>query len=254
MQNKTKNNKERFRVYRKKMAACLLVGMLAVSTAVTGCGKKDIDYDVEGNGGSGSNADSGSLQGKYGIPESCDTEIATGDSGIQKIAIDAEEVIVPDTGDLYVASFKKKETTNDSKKETVEAVLDKDKGIYEYDYDKRTKEDIQTEIDMYEAEKKKGDSDMASYYDSWINDLKDELATAPDEYPAAGDYTGDTFIGSIGDTRFTVSTPSEENGTTGYSLYLADDFLKYRPRMEQVDVIQLPWTITCSMVEMSQIL
>jgi hypothetical protein len=35
MQNKTKNNKERFRVYRKKMAACLLVGMLAVSTAVT---------------------------------------------------------------------------------------------------------------------------------------------------------------------------------------------------------------------------
>lgn len=63
---------------------------------------------------------------------------------------------------------------------------------------------------MYEAEKKKGDSDMASYYDSWINDLKDELATAPDEYPAAGDYTGDTFIGSIGDTRFTVSTPSEK--------------------------------------------
>ena len=63
-------------------------------------------YDVEGNGGSGSNADSGSLQGKYGIPESCDTEIATGDSGIQKIAIDAEEVIVPDTGDLYVASFR----------------------------------------------------------------------------------------------------------------------------------------------------
>lgn len=115
MQNKTKS-KEGFRTYRKKMAAILLVGMLAVSTAVTGCGKKDIDYDVEGNGGSGSNADSGSLQGKYGIPESCDTEIATGDSGIQKIAIDAEEVIVPDTGDLYVASFKKKETTNDSKK------------------------------------------------------------------------------------------------------------------------------------------
>lgn len=47
MQNKTKS-KEGFRTYRKKMAAILLVGMLAVSTAVTGCGKKDIDYDVEG--------------------------------------------------------------------------------------------------------------------------------------------------------------------------------------------------------------
>ena len=104
MQNK-KNNKVGFRTYRKKMAAMLLVGMLAVSTAATGCGKKDVDYDVDGNGGSGSgsNADSGSLQGKYGIPESCDTQIATGYSGIQKIAIDAEEVIVTDKGDLYVA-------------------------------------------------------------------------------------------------------------------------------------------------------
>ena len=66
MQNK-KNNKVGFRTYRKKMAAMLLVGMLAVSTAATGCGKKDVDYDVDGNGGSGSgsNADSGSLQGKY---------------------------------------------------------------------------------------------------------------------------------------------------------------------------------------------
>lgn len=231
MQNKTKN-KAGLRTYRKKMVAMLLVGMLAVSTAATGCGKKDVDYDVDGNGGSGSgsSADSGSLQGKYGIPESCDTQIATGDTGIQKIAIDAEEVIVPDTGDLYVAPFKKKEITNNEKKEIVEAVLDKDKGIYEYDYDKRTKEDIQTEIDMYEAEKKRDGGDMTSYYDSWIEDLKTEMQTAPDEYPAAGDYTGDTFIGSIGDTRFTVSTPSEENGTTGYSMYLSDDSLKYRPK------------------------
>ena len=51
MQNK-KNNKVGFRTYRKKMAAMLLVGMLAVSTAATGCGKKDVDYDVDGNGGS----------------------------------------------------------------------------------------------------------------------------------------------------------------------------------------------------------
>ena len=42
MQNK-KNNKVGFRTYRMKMAAMLLVGMLAVSTAATGCGKKDVD-------------------------------------------------------------------------------------------------------------------------------------------------------------------------------------------------------------------
>lgn len=233
MQNK-KNNKVGFRTYRKKMAAMLLVGMLAVSTAATGCGKKDVDYDVDGNGGSGSgsNADSGSLQGKYGIPESCDTQIATGDSGIQKIAVDAEKVIVPDTGDLYVAPCKKKTTTNDDKKQTVEAVFDKDKGIYEYDYEKRTKSDIQEEIDMYENEKKKNssDTDMVSYYDTWIEDLKTEMQTAPDEYPAAGDYSGDAFIGSIGDQKFTISTPDEDNGSTGYSLYFTGDTLTYRPK------------------------
>ena len=73
------------------MAAMLLAGMLAVSTAATGCGKKTVDYDVDGSGGAGSGstdnnktADSGSLQGKYGIPEECDVEIATGDTGIEK--------------------------------------------------------------------------------------------------------------------------------------------------------------------------
>lgn len=232
MQNKTKS-KEGFRTYRKKMAAMLLVGMLAVSTAATGCGKKDVDYDVDGNGGSGSgnSADSGSIQGKYGIPESCDTEIATGESGIQKIAIDAEEVTVPDTADLYTAVYKKKNTTNEEKKQVVEAILDKDKGIYEYDYEKRTKADIQEEIDMYEKEKKNdNNSDMASYYDSWINDLKTEMQTAPDEYPAADDYSGDAFIGSIGDNKFTVSIPNEDDGSTGYSLYLTGEALSYRPK------------------------
>ena len=51
---------------------------------------------------------------------------------------------------------------------------------------------------------------MASYYDSWINDLKDELATAPDEYPAAGDYTGDTFYWF--DRRYKVYGIHSERG------------------------------------------
>mgnify|MGYP000831002805 CR=1 FL=1 len=231
MQNK-KNNKVGFRTYRKKMAAMLLVGMLAVSTAATGCGKKDVDYDVDGNGGSGSgsNADSGSLQGKYGIPESCDTQIATGDSGIQKIAIDAEEVIVPDTGDLYVAPCKKKTTTNDDKKQTVEAVFDKDKGIYEYDYEKRTKSDIQEEIDMYENEKKKNssDTDMVSYYDTWIEDLKTEMQTAPDEYPAAKDYSGKELLGEINGRKFLVNV-DDQVGVSGF-VGLKDQLITYRPK------------------------
>ena len=52
----------------KKMAALAIVGVLATGTALTGCGKKNIDYSVDGESGNGGSSDSGSLQGKYGIP------------------------------------------------------------------------------------------------------------------------------------------------------------------------------------------
>ena len=62
----------------KKMAALAIAGVLATGTALTGCGKKNIDYSVDGESGNGGSSDSGSLQGKYGIPESCDTTLDAG--------------------------------------------------------------------------------------------------------------------------------------------------------------------------------
>ena len=227
-QNKT--NKEKRKGYRRKMAAALLAGMLAVSTAATGCGKKTVDYDVDGNSSSGNSgtADSGSLQGKYGIPAECDVDIATGDTGIEKISIEDDEVTVPETGDMAIAHYKKKIVGAEEKKQIVEAVFDKDQGIYAYDYEKRTKEDIQREIDMYEREmQNSADSDMVSYYEEWVNDLKTELQTAPDEYPAAGDYTADAFIGTLNGKQYTISVPSDDS--TGYYLSSREDTLEYRP-------------------------
>ena len=40
------------------------------------------------------------------------------------------------------------------KKQLVESLLEKDKGIYAFDYDNMTKADIQEQIDQYEKEKK----------------------------------------------------------------------------------------------------
>ena len=227
-QNKT--NKEKRKGYRRKMAAALLVGMLAVSTAATGCGKKTVDYDVDGSSSSGNSgtADSGSLQGKYGIPAECDVDIATGDTGIEKISIEDDEVTVPETGDMAIAHYKKKTVGTEEKKQIVEAVFDKDQGIYAYDYEKRTKEDIQREIDMYEREMQNNtDSDMVTYYEEWVNDLKTELQTAPDEYPAAGDYTADAFIGTFNGKQYIISVPAD--GSTGYYLSSREDTLEYRP-------------------------
>lgn len=132
------------KMHYKKMAALAIVGVLATGTALTGCGKKNIDYSVDGESGNGGSSDSGSLQGKYGIPESCDTTLDAGSSGISKLAIEADEVTVPDTVDLPTVYVKRKESSNDTRKQIVEAVLEKDKGIYTYDYNNMTKQIFRT--------------------------------------------------------------------------------------------------------------
>ena len=78
------------KLHYKKMAALAVAGVLVAGSTLTGCGKKNIDYNVDGGSGNGGSADSGSLQGKYGIPESCDTTLDTGSSGLSKLAIEAE--------------------------------------------------------------------------------------------------------------------------------------------------------------------
>ena len=60
------------------MAALAIVGVLATGTALTGCGKKNIDYSVDGESGNGGSSDSGSLNSIYGIPECCDTTLDAG--------------------------------------------------------------------------------------------------------------------------------------------------------------------------------
>ena len=68
----------------KRETAWLVVGTLMVSTMLAGCGKKNVDYDIDGSNG---NKDSGSLQDKYDIPQSYDGSIAVGDSGLREITV-----------------------------------------------------------------------------------------------------------------------------------------------------------------------
>lgn len=220
------------KIYYRKMAALAIAGVLAAGVALTGCGKKNIDYSVDGESGNGGGSDSGSLQGKYGIPESCDTTLDVGSSGISKLTIEADEITVPDTVDLPTVYMKRKENTNDSKKQIVESILEKDKGIYTYDYENMTKSDIQEQIDEYEKEKKasaaNGDTSSSAWYDSMIDDLKGQLQKAPDEYPAADDYSGNAFLGEIGGRKYLVYM--DEQGSGGGSVSLKDQLITYRPK------------------------
>ena len=47
--------------------------------------------------------------------------------------------------------------------------------------------------------------DDKSYYEDYMKSLKDQLKTASDTREGAGDYSGDTFIGSVGDNEFMVT-------------------------------------------------
>ena len=220
------------KLHYKKMAALAVAGVLVAGSTLTGCGKKNIDYSVDGGSGNGGSADSGSLQDKYGIPESCDMTLETGDSGLSKLAIEADEVSVPSTMDLPIVYAKKKEISNDAKKQLVESLVEKDKGIYAFDYDNMTKADIQEQIDQYEKEKKNsaanGDTSGSTWYDSMIDGLKDQLQKAPDEYPAADDYSGTEFLGEIGGRKFLVNV-DDQGGASG-SMCLKDQLITYRPK------------------------
>ena len=169
---------------RRKMMALFLAGTLTVSAAVTGCGRKNVDYNVDNTqpkqteadlgqtetSASGEDLDSGSLWSKYKIPFTCDTEIAVGDTGLSKIHVTDDDISVPDTSDLQIAQYKKKDPeSNEVKKQVAENLFDKDEGIYVYDSMHRIKKDIQAEITQYQTAKENyPDPVFADSYDSWI--------------------------------------------------------------------------------------
>ena len=132
---------------RRKMMALFLAGILTVSADVTGCGRKNVDYNVDNTeqkqteadqgqtetSASGEDLDSGSLWSKYKIPFTCDTEIAIGDTGLSKIHVTDDDISVPDTSDLQIAQYKKKDPeSNEVKKQVAENLFDKDEGITDH--------------------------------------------------------------------------------------------------------------------------
>ncbi len=192
----------------KKKFVAVLSAVLAVSMVATGCGRESVDYNVDGEG-SGSSSGDGTLAAKYGIPDECDTKLDVGDSGLGKIEIYDLDVTYPDTGSMDITYYTLKEVTNESKKTIAETLFDKDEGIYEYDWENMTKEDIQRQIDWYknmmESAVAAGYEDDIEYYEEDVEEYEEQLAVAPDEYPAAGDYSGDAFIGTMDGTEYSLS-------------------------------------------------
>lgn len=219
----------------KRETAWLVVGTLMVSTMLAGCGKKNVDYDIDGSKG---NKDSGGLQDKYDIPQSYDGSIATGDSGLKEITVKVSDISVPDTAIMYTEKLSKNDTGQEGRKKAAEAIFDKSKGIYAYDEDNMTKADIEAQIDSWETYKKNlgTDADHIKEANDAIAELQDKLEKAPDTYPAAGDYSALRYLGTIGEHEFIFTPPNDED--TDYSLELKEDIMSYRAPDEPMDSIR----------------
>lgn len=220
--------------YGKKIMAIMLTGAFAL--AASGCGDKTVDYGSEGGGSGESNAsDSETIATKYNIPEECNVSIDVGKSTLERIEINDEDVTYPDTSSMDIVYYTKKEFSNEIKKNVAEAIFDKDEGIYEYDEYNIKKSDLQREIKRYERGMKAalyyGDDESAKLTQEYIDEMTEQLDSAPDEYEAAGDYSGDSFIGMIDGTEYRLAL--YEN----YSyLFLREDDIDHRP-LEGADEI-----------------
>ena len=211
----------RQKLWRKKKFVVMAAAFACIA-ALSACGKKDTDYNVDvGNG------DGGSVQSKYSIPESCDTTFDAGSTGLKEIRLTDSDITVPNTGAMYVAPVKMKEIDPEYRKNLGEKLFDTDKGVYVYydmeNMDKLSKEDIQEYIDLYEQQKK-ADPSNAANYDSDIDRMNRLLQTTSKQRENAGDYSADEYMGTVGDLEYRISFPQEGemngNGTTAPGLAL----------------------------------
>lgn len=238
--------------YIRRAVALSMVGVMMLSGAATGCGKKKVDYNIDGENsgsGSGSSGDSGELRAKVKAPKSYTGDIPVGDSGLSSIKIDAKKISIPDASTMSIVSCEPLLYTSDYKKQLVEGTLDKSKGIYKFSYEKQVREDVQKDLDMYqtmlEDANAAGDTENAQWISDTVNSLKSDLANATDSRDPAGDvYDGEDYVGYIGDQMFETTMYSAEGtgagGTFNLSHYPYSTIKDIRPYENYYNVSYYP--------------
>ena len=218
----------------KKAAALFLVTSLAASTVLAGCGKKKVDYNM--GDGDDSSGGGGKLAGKLDVPESYTGKLEGIDSetGLSEVSVNASTIEVPDTDKMSVVYYTLNTTDNEYKKRVCENFFDVNAGIYVYSWEKPYKGDLEKEIERMQkyADQSTSDDDK-SYFDDYISSLKEQLKTATDEREGAGDYSGDSFIGSRGENSFMITFNSADSGMGGgFSIdyYPSDGLINYKPK------------------------
>jgi len=226
----------------RKETAWLVVGTLMVSMMLAGCGKKNVDYDIDGSSG---NKDSGTVSAGYGIPESCHQTIDSADSELKTIEIAADQIQTFDTSGTIREYVKKRKRTPEYKEKVVNAVFDRD--IQLSGEKAKTKADIENELDAakqeYEdakARKENGEAIFEEQYTDEIKRLEKMLAAASDDGASLIDYSADLYKGIRNDIEFELGFPCAEYPMAHFKM--TQSLIQYRPQngASEVDMIRLP--------------
>ena len=194
------------RGYRHIVIAAVLAGALGLA----GCGKKNVDYELEqtsnstvenqagttnGTSGNGpledgkseddtniqvSKEDSiGGISRDLGIPTCVNQELDTEGTNFDKILLEDDSIRVPKRDNMYTALFKDQTIDADFKKMIAEELFDTENGIFVYPYDEHTRI-ADDAVPMSEIE---------AIFDSG---------------EAAGNYEVDRYIGKINGKIYTI--------------------------------------------------
>lgn len=205
----------------KKKLSTLAVALMT-TMIFTGCGKKIVDYNIDSaeNIQSGYDSydtdDNAGLKVKLGVPDSYKYSFDLDDTGLSELNINVNDIEVPSTDRMSIVYVNKNSYTNEQKKNLCEKIYDESQGIYLYDIDNQPVYVLEDIIESYENCKKTAtDTDVIDWCDDTIRDYKSQLATAPDEYESAGDYSSDHFVGNIGDKQFMLYISSDDGAKIG---------------------------------------
>lgn len=181
--------------------------------------------DKDTSGGQDTKSDDGSTAGKadntyrtfqepnkgkplaeaLGIPESVSVDVSCEGSGINSIQIEDDSIHVPNGDKMTVTEYKKADINQEYKKQVIEALFDKDPGVFDVGY-----------ID--------GNGLSASMLDGLFEE--DEPVT---------EYDGNYFVGKIGGLVYYIiftdaETAAEFNGEPGFILNLYEgELLNSKP-------------------------
>lgn len=194
-------------VAKKKVIAVMLVGMLMVS----GCGRKEVDYNLDQNqGDTGDNAGTadGALADRLGIPKSYSGDIRVGNSGLVCIAIEDYDIEVPSTDSMRIEYLEANTMDAEYKQKIAQTVFGRSDGIYQYDYEQiiRSKHDIEQEMEIkqwcIDYMKNAGETEFLDEYEEDLVKLQQDYENAPEEHETPGDWSASKYIGDMGDIQF----------------------------------------------------